>query len=348
MRYDFALLFTALTLLSGGIWLFDALLFGKARRKAIAEEGSARDKILEARVARVRAIAEDSRIEGVRIARENDAIAVAAAGPADATKLRIAVAREMPDMDVAADGGNLAVGLKETAPRTREPVAVEYARSFFPVILVILLVRSFLGEPYRIPSESMMPNLLIGDFILVNKYAYGLRLPVLDTKIVKVGEPRRGDVIVFHPPMAPDQVWIKRVIGLPGDTIAYDNYRLSVNGKPVDAQELGVYQGSNSGADMSGSTLVREDLPGRPHTILQTPERLQFQSFGTWVVPSGHYFMMGDNRDNSEDSRFWKSPDGQPLFLSEQDIVGKAELIWMNYDFGAWKMDSSRIGTKIR
>ncbi|MBS0194446.1 MAG: signal peptidase I [Proteobacteria bacterium] len=254
--------------------------------------------------------------------------------------------REMPELDVQPEGDGLQANLRDAGARTRVPLVVDYARSFFPVILVILLLRSFVAEPYRIPSESMMPNLLIGDFILVNKYAYGLRLPVLDTKIVKVGEPQRGDVIVFHPPIAPDQVWIKRVIGLPGDTISYNNYQLTVNGQPVPSEKIGPYVGQGSGADMTGATVVREDLPGRSHTILQKdlPEMAQDpRANGTWTVPSGEYFMMGDNRDNSEDSRFWDHHT-----LPEANIVGKAELVWLNIDFGAKKMDGSRIGTIIR
>ncbi|MBS0461940.1 MAG: signal peptidase I [Proteobacteria bacterium] len=252
----------------------------------------------------------------------------------------------MPELDVQVEGDGLQAGVPAAAPRIREPLVVEYSRSFFPVILIILLLRSFVAEPYRIPSESMMPNLLIGDFILVNKYAYGLRLPVLDTKIVKLGEPQRGDVIVFHPPMAPDQVWIKRVIGVPGDVISYQNYQLTVNGQAVASEDLGPYVGKGSGADMTGATVVREDLPGRSHTILQKniPEMVQDpRANGTWTVPAGEYFMMGDNRDNSEDSRFWPTH-----FLPEANIVGKAELVWLNIDFGAKKMDGSRIGTIIR
>jgi signal peptidase I len=210
----------------------------------------------------------------------------------------------------------------------------------------------------------MMPNLLIGDFILVNKYAYGLRLPVLDTKVVPVGEPKRGDVIVFHPPMEPDQVWIKRVIGVPGDVIDYHNYQLTINGQPVENEQVGPYLGQGSGSDKTGYQVVREKLPERTHTILQrvlserqsdhppgvqldttlTSEQLnQDPRNGTWTVPPGEYFMMGDNRDDSEDSRFWPTN-----FLPERNIVGKAVLVWMNFDWDAKKVDSSRIGTIIR
>ncbi|MGH8337066.1 MAG: signal peptidase I, partial [Gammaproteobacteria bacterium] len=186
--------------------------------------------------------------------------------------------------------------------------------------------------------------LVIGDFILVNKYAYGLRLPVLDTKIVKIGEPQRGDVIVFHPPMAPDEVWIKRVIGLPGDEIRYENYQLTVNGQPVPTTPIGPYIGQASGRAETGEQLLREDMPGHTHAVLSQNRPPMFQQGnGVWKVPPGNYFMMGDNRDDSEDSRFWPTH-----ALPEKNIVGKAVLVWMNFDWDAKKMDSSRIGTIIR
>ena len=291
MRYDFALLFTVLTALTGAIWLIDALFFAPARKRAFAAE-------------------------------------MANAEPPPAGE----------DDSSATTGEN----------NPREPVLVEYSRSLFPVILIILLVRSFLGEPYRIPSKSMMPTLVIGDFILVNKYAYGLRLPVLDTKIVKVGEPQRGDVIVFHPPLAPNEVWIKRVIGLPGDTVAYDNYQLTINGKPVPTQPSAPYVGRASGRVETGEQQFSESMPGHDHLVLSKNIPPMFQEGnGTWTVPPDTYFMMGDNRDDSADSRFWPKY-GYTSFLPERDIVGKAVLVWMNYDFDAWEMDSSRIGTIIR
>ena len=343
MRYDFALFFTVLTALFGLVWLVDALFFAKGRRKAMAEEQAAFFQIVDARVARVRALASDNRLAGIEVGRGEDGIiGIRASRPEDAERLRGAIARELPDLDVQPTGEGLEATLQESTPRRREPVVVEYSRSFFPVILVILLVRSFLGEPYRIPSESMMPNLLIGDFILVNKYAYGLRLPVLDTKIVQVGEPQRGDVIVFHPPMSPDEVWIKRVIGLPGDVIDWHGYQLTINGQPVASEPIGPYVGQGSGSDQTGVQVVRENLPGRTHTVLEsgTP---QVDHDGTWTVPAGEYFMMGDNRDDSADSRFWPTH-----FLPEANIVGKAEVVWMNLDWDAKKVDSSRIGTIIR
>ena len=345
MRYDFALLFTLLTALTGAIWLIDSLLFAPARRKAIAGEQAKQDEALNAAVDDVRKLARDNRLRDVEVVCGPAAIGIRV-NPADAQKLQTLMARDLPDLEVSPAGEGLEATLRVIGHERREPIVVEYSRSLFPVILIILLVRSFLGEPYRIPSESMMPNLLIGDFILVNKYTYGLRLPVLDNKVVQVGEPQRGDVIVFHPPMAPDQVWIKRVIGLPGDVVDYHNYQLSINGQPVPNEQVEQYLGQGSGIDMSDAQVVREALPGHTHTILQRNIPPMFQpepANGTWKVPAGEYFMMGDNRDNSEDSRFWPSH-----FLPERNIVGKAVLVWMNLDWSAKRMDSSRIGTIIR
>lgn len=346
MRYDFALLFTSLTALTGLIWLADAVAFAPSRRRRQAEERAEIDAAHDAVMTRIRALVVKDRLGEVEIGRNEAGIGLGVARKEDVERLREAIVREMSDVDVQAEGDGLQVILGDAVQRTREPVVVEYARSFFPVILVILLLRSFVAEPYRIPSESMMPNLLIGDFILVNKYAYGLRLPVLDTKFLKVGEPQRGDVIVFHPPIAPDQVWIKRVIGLPGDVISYQNYQLTVNGQPVAREEIGAGLTIHLGGSPTATRLVREDLPGHSHTILEADIPSPFQdprANGTWTVPAGYYFMMGDDRDNSEDSRFWPTH-----FLPEANIVGKAELVWLNVDWSAKKMDTARIGTIIR
>ncbi|HEX3161256.1 MAG TPA: signal peptidase I [Pseudolabrys sp.] len=225
----------------------------------------------------------------------------------------------------------------------REPIVVEYARSFFPVILIVLLFRSFLAEPFKIPSGSMMPTLLVGDFILVNKFAYGLRLPVLGTKIVDIGEPKRGDVFVFrypnpeHDPRKEGLDYIKRVIGLPGDEITYRNKTLYVNGKEVPQADVGPFAGSGSeGRRMAGAEIHEEMLPEAQHQILQSAMLLPGRE-GSWRVPAGHYFAMGDNRDNSEDSRYWG-------FVPEQNVIGKAFVIWMNWDSG---IDFKRIGSLI-
>jgi len=223
----------------------------------------------------------------------------------------------------------------------KEPVVVDYARAFFPVLAIVLILRSFVAEPFRIPSSSMMPSLLIGDFILINKFAYGLRLPITNKKFVAIDEPARGEVVVFKPPHHPDQDWIKRVIGLPGDTVAYRDNTVYVNGKPFVYQDEGRYVGKGRGIDMSDAHLLTEQLPGRSHPILERDDQPYFaQGEGEWQVPAKHYFVMGDNRDNSEDSRFWG-------FLPETQLRGKAFLIWMNWDRSAGGVDFNRIGDSV-
>jgi len=220
-----------------------------------------------------------------------------------------------------------------------EPWYVDYSKAFFPVLLVVLVLRSFVAEPFRIPSNSMMPTLLTGDFILVNKFAYGLRLPITNDKFVSIGEPERGDVVVFRPPHLPQQDWIKRVMGLPGDRIAYRDNQVFINGEPVQYVPGGVYEGRGNGTEMTGAELLTELLPGRPHEVLErTGMPFRDPGEGEWTVPPGHYFVMGDNRDNSEDSRYWG-------YLPEESLRGRAFLIWMNIDGG---VDFSRIGERIR
>jgi signal peptidase I len=221
---------------------------------------------------------------------------------------------------------------------------VEYARSFFPVFLVVLLLRSFLVEPFRIPSNSMMPTLLTGDFILVNKYDYGIRLPVLDRKVIGIGSPRRGDVVVFRAPQDPSTPFIKRIVGLPGDEIEYRSDTLYLNGEAVPQERLGTYTGTGSGAGMSGASLRRELLEDAAHEILlrqRGPGPGFFQEIGEgrWVVPQGHYFVLGDNRDNSHDSRFWG-------FVPDRLLIGRAFVIWFNWDWGHG-IEFARIGDGI-
>ena len=220
----------------------------------------------------------------------------------------------------------------------KEPTVVEYAKAFFPVILIMLLLRSFVAEPFRIPSGSMMPTLLVGDFILVNKFAYGLRLPVLNTKIVELDEPKRGDVVVFRYPQDPSVDYIKRVVGLPGDRIEYRNKTLYINGKVVPQEPIGRYVGTGSGVSSSGARLLLEDLEGVKHQILIRPGAGSAE--GSIVVPEGHYFMMGDNRDNSKDSRYFGP-------VPEANLVGKAFIIWMNWDPAGGGIDWGRIGRRI-
>lgn len=236
-----------------------------------------------------------------------------------------------------------------------EPVLVDYSRAFFPVLAIVLVLRSFIAEPYKIPSASMMPNLLIGDFILVNKFAYGLRLPINNKKFVSISEPERGDVVVFKPPHDPENNWIKRVIGLPGDRISFQGNTLTVNGQAMTYKPLGTYSGRGVAQGTQSAALLEESLPGRPHKVLEGLDNPV--GAGEWEVPAGHYFVMGDNRDNSEDGRLWPefSPkDGTLIpnhnFLPEKDLRGKAFLIWLNCEgwFCKGGFDASRIGTKIQ
>jgi len=227
----------------------------------------------------------------------------------------------------------------EVAAALKEPTWIEYCKSFFPVILAVLLLRSFLVEPFRIPSGSMMPTLLVGDFILVNKYDYGIRLPVLNTKIIDIGEPKRGDVVVFRYPRDPSVDYIKRVVGLPGDRIGYYNKILHINGEPVAQVPAGVYVGKGSGVSMSGAGERQEQLGDVQHQILVMPRTPGLE--GEFVVPKNEYFVMGDNRDNSNDSRYWGT-------VPEQNLVGKAFRIWMNWDSANGGIEWDRIGKKIQ
>lgn len=228
---------------------------------------------------------------------------------------------------------------EEVAKTLREATWVEYCKSFFPVILIVLLLRSFLVEPFRIPSGSMMPTLLVGDFILVNKYAYGLRLPVVNTRVVDLGSPERGDVVVFRYPKDQAVDYIKRVVGMPGDRIGYFNKVLYVNGQPAAQMPSGVYVGKGSGLSMSGASQRKEDLGSLTHDILVMPRTPGLE--GEFLVPEGSYFVMGDNRDNSNDSRYWGP-------VPEENLVGKAFRIWMNWDSANGGVSWDRIGMKIQ
>ncbi len=269
MNFDFATILTLLTLISGAIWGYDAMVL--ARRRELAE-GRAREK----------------------------------------------------------DGREL----------TLQPSKlVEYARSFFPIFLIVLVLRSFLVEPFRIPSNSMMPTLVTGDFILVNKFTYGIRLPVIDKKIVELGTPARGDIVVFRYPDDPSIPFIKRVVGLPGDKVAYYNKVLYINGEPMRQAPKGIYTGTGSGKVMTGAHVLEEDLGSGKHEILIQPGIPTRE--GERVIPDGHYFVLGDNRDNSRDSRWWGP-------VPDENLIGKAFLIWMNWDWVAGGVGWDRIGNAIR
>jgi signal peptidase I len=230
-----------------------------------------------------------------------------------------------------------------------EPVVVDMARAFFPVIVVVFLIRSFWVEPFKIPSGSMKPTLLVGDFILVNKYVYGIRLPVANKKVVDIEPVRRGDVVVFRYPADPSVDYIKRVVGLPGDKIEYRGKRLSINGEPVAVQAGGYY----TDAELNYLRLptFNEKLGERSHQMMIVPAQppvdlAQVRQFAQrsnceynddgfrCTVPAGHYFMMGDNRDQSSDSRYWG-------FVPDDHIKGRAFLVWMNFN------DFKRIGNGI-
>ncbi|MGY4531345.1 signal peptidase I [Pseudomonas sp. TE3786] len=212
----------------------------------------------------------------------------------------------------------------------REPLLVEYGKSFFPVLAIVLVLRSFLVEPFQIPSGSMKPTLEVGDFILVNKFAYGIRLPVLDTKVIEVGDPQRGDVMVFRYPSEPTINYIKRVVGLPGDKIRYTaDKQLFVNGESVAKKLLGEEPGS-----LGSATLYQEKLGAVEHLIRIEMSRYRADPGNEWTVPAGHYFMMGDNRDNSNDSRYWNDPKIPKELLGmvpDKNIVGKAFAVWLSW-----------------
>jgi signal peptidase I len=232
-----------------------------------------------------------------------------------------------------------------------EPWWVEYAKSFFPVILIVFCLRSFLVEPFKIPSGSMIPTLQVGDFILVNKFTYGVRLPIINQKIIPLNEPQRGDVMVFHYPENPSMDYIKRVVGLPGDEIIYRHKVLKVNGTEQSKQADGDYNYVESGLSFVHTERYQEKFGEQTHTIIINPDMPSIHLAGVaefphsencsygpdevrCTVPLGHYFMMGDNRDNSRDSRYWG-------FVPDKMIVGKAFFIWMNF------ADLKRIGLAI-
>lgn len=233
---------------------------------------------------------------------------------------------------------------KQRPSDAKEPIWVEWGAGFFPVILAVFLLRSFLVEPFKIPSGSMIPTLLIGDFILVNKFTYGIRLPVINKKVVDLNSPQRGDVAVFRYPPDPSVDYIKRVVGLPGDKIAYRNKRLSINGKEVATTKLDDFLDKDRlfytprfveklGA-VEHNILIEPDAPSYVSGVSPYPhaENCHYNSDGvTCTVPAGHYFVMGDNRDNSRDSRFWG-------FVPDENLVGKAFFIWLNFN------DLKRVG----
>jgi signal peptidase I len=224
---------------------------------------------------------------------------------------------------------------RRATPNEKGPLLTQYARSLFPVILIVLLIRSFVVEPFRIPSASMMPGLVDGDFIFVNKFAYGLRLPVLNSKFLST-EPQRGDVVVFRLPSDPSVHYIKRLIGLPGDHVVVRDNTIFINGARVPAKRDGEYSG---GYGFSGADLEVERIGDRDHLIMLAKNRISTDYDS--VVPPGHYFFMGDNRNNSQDGRF-----AQVGFVPDRNLDGRAMLIWMNWQIPGWPI-WHRFGTKI-
>ena len=272
-------------------------------------------------------------VEGMTLRRRREAAAAQALSRLDA------------ELSNEPDDQRTRIREERRARLLKQPWWVEYSVSFFPVILIVFLLRSFLVEPFKIPSSSMVPTLLVGDFILVNKFTYGIRLPVANRKMVQLGDPQRGDVMVFRYPEDPSLDYIKRVVGLPGDRVEYRNKRLTINGQVVPVRQVDDYlsrermQFSRRYIETLGTVdheiLLEDDAPAAVLPTRAAAGNCNYNSNGlACTVPPGHYFVMGDNRDNSSDSRVWG-------FVPDQNIVGKAFFIWLNLNelgrFGAFR-----------
>ncbi|HWZ47206.1 MAG TPA: signal peptidase I [Herbaspirillum sp.] len=277
-------------------------------------------------------------LDKFHLAKQRQASADRALAEFDARKAALISQGIQPDTDTALRA-SIQAGL------LKQPVWIEYSGSFFPVIALVFFLRSFLYEPFKIPSSSMVPTLMVGDLILVNKFDYGIRLPIINKKIIEIGSPQRGDVMVFRFPKDESQDYIKRVVGVPGDKIVYKNKKLTINGRTLSYQALPDFLDDES---LNYMGQLQENLGGVEHKILNNPrapsyvpnpdnfpnrELCSYNVEGfSCTVPQGQYFMMGDNRDNSLDSRYWG-------FVPDKNIVGKAFFVWMNFG------DLKRIGS---
>lgn len=228
---------------------------------------------------------------------------------------------------------------KKRGKTAKKPALVEFSHSFFAVFLIVLIIRSFIVQPYRVPTGSLEPTVLPNDFLLVTQYSYGLRLPITNTRFIKIAEPKRGEIAVFHFPPNPSVDYVKRVVGLPGDHIVYKDKTLYVNGVEAKQTYVGSAIDYTDGDDIPVK-LYEEDLSGVKHPILINPDRVDNRSYD-FIVPAGFYFGMGDNRDDSYDSRDWG-------FIPEANLVGKAQYILLSYDNKAKKMRWSRSGQALK
>jgi signal peptidase I len=294
MNIDYSLVLLVLALVSGLIWLFDVLFLAKPRASELskyAENKGLSEEEFEAFVTDLDV--------------ENKVTTDSESQKLSPQKIKL---------------------LEQAFSIQQESTVVEYARSFFPILFAVLVFRSFLFEPFQIPTGSMIPSLNIGDYIVVNKYSYGIRLPVIGTKIIDVNEPQRGDVMVFVPPHDPNY-FVKRVVGLPGDHIRYEDKILYINGEEVEQEFLSYLSDRTPPVFYS-----QEQLGSVMHDIYTAPTP-RYMGADYWMqpggrtVPEGHYYMMGDNRDNSDDSRRWG-------VVPEENIVGKAVAVWMHKEPG--------------
>ena len=229
---------------------------------------------------------------------------------------------------------------KEKSKDIKHPVIIEYARSFFPVLLIVLLIRAFWVQPYRVPTGSLEPTIMPGDMILVNQYDYGLHLPLWNAEFIHVGHPKVGQIALFRWPVNPAVTFVKRVVGVPGDHISYINKGLYINGKEVKQTLLGDAKEIGDDGQAVDAKEYEENLNGVKHFIFLLPDRPS-EDFMDVVVPTGEYFMMGDNRDNSDDSRSWG-------FVPDKNFVGKALFIWMSWDSEKHRVRWDRIGKKLQ